>query len=137
MPGHPAGTVLYVAVALLVVALTMSVWRRRASLDIRFALALLATVLASPHLFIYDVIVLMPAFLLLWNAARERYTHAGRAELALYLAYLAPIAAPLAQITGIQVSTLGFLALFGAVWHLMAKSATCTPAVPRPIQETA
>ena len=137
MPGHPAGTVLYLAVALLVVALTIRVWRRRAPFDVRFALALLATVLASPHLFIYDVIVLTPAFLLLWNAARERYARPERAELALYLAYLAPFAAPLAQVTGIQVSTLGFLGLFGAAWHLTRTSAACTPTVSRPIQETA
>jgi hypothetical protein len=134
MPGHPVGTLLYVAAALLVVGLTLRAWRIRAQFDVRFALALLATVLASPHLFIYDVVVLTPAFLLLWNAARQRYERPERAELALYLAYLAPFAAPLAQITGFQLSTLALAALFGAVWYRLREDASCTRAVSQPIQ---
>src|SRR6201984_1975403 len=56
---------LYVITAVAVLAMTLYCWRTRASLNLRFAALLIATVLVSPHLTVYDLVILAPAYLLL------------------------------------------------------------------------
>jgi hypothetical protein len=56
----------YVIAAVLVLALALRCWRSAAPLPVRFAVLLIATVLVNPHGYVYDSIILMPAFLLLW-----------------------------------------------------------------------
>jgi hypothetical protein len=42
-------------------------WRARGPVGPRYAVVLLATVLVNPHLYVYDFVLLTPAFLLLWD----------------------------------------------------------------------
>ena len=42
-------------------------WRSRAPLAVRFSGLLLATVLVDPHIYVYDLIILTPALLILWD----------------------------------------------------------------------
>ena len=63
-------------VAVAALALTVLIWRRReASLALRYSSLLFATVLIAPHLTVYDLVVLAPAFLLLadWLTAHASY----------------------------------------------------------------
>ena len=42
-------------------------WRARGPLALRYAALLIATVLVDPHLYAYDLLLLVPAFLILWD----------------------------------------------------------------------
>ena len=78
---------------------------------------LLATVLVSPHLTVYDLVILAPTFLLISERfighASEPKVHV--AGLLLYLCYLAPLIGPLSQWTRIQISVPAFVALLWIV----------------------
>ena len=67
---------LFVVSAIVVLVFTVAVWRRggAAPLALRYASLLLATVLIAPHLTVYDLVILAPAFLLLvdWLVGQER-----------------------------------------------------------------
>jgi alpha-1,2-mannosyltransferase len=67
--GMPEGAALtaYAIAAAAGLALTVSCWRSPAPLGVRYAVLLIATVLVNPHIYVYDLVILMPAYLLLWN----------------------------------------------------------------------
>ena len=74
LPWPRVAFALYVVTALGVLALAVRVWRSGSSLSVRFSALLFATVLVSPHLTVYDLVILAPAFLLLgdWALANRR-----------------------------------------------------------------
>ena len=57
----------YVIAASLVLAVALRGWRSGGPLAVRYAVLLVATVLVNPHGYVYDSLILMPAFLLLWD----------------------------------------------------------------------
>lgn len=127
--------ILYVASAAAVLAITVHFWRSASPLELRFSALLLATVLVSPHLTVYDLVILAPAFLLIsdWamDHAAEPQIHA--VGLLLYLCYLAPLIGPLSQWTRFQVSVPAFVALLWMVIRLsraalITKLGSLTPA---------
>jgi hypothetical protein len=65
IPWPSASLALYLVSALLVSVLMVAGWRSRLSLPVRYSALLLATVLLAPHLTVYDLVILAPAFLLL------------------------------------------------------------------------
>jgi hypothetical protein len=101
-PGVSFGLYLLTAVAAL--ALAIACWRKPVPLHHRFAIMLLATVLVAPHLTVYDLVIIAPAFLWIadWLA-----THAvNRIAWLLYLSCLLPYAGPLARWTHLQLSVI-------------------------------
>jgi hypothetical protein len=109
LPWTTASFTLYLLTAIPTIFLAISCWRRPAPLEHRFAVMLLATVLVAPHLTVYDLVILAPAFLWIsdWLA-----THASRRiAWLLYLAFLLPFAGPLARSTHLQVSVISMAAL--------------------------
>jgi hypothetical protein len=62
----------YVVVAAIVLIVALRCWRARGPLALRYSVFLLATVLADPHIYSYDFVVLTPALLLLWDWALEQ-----------------------------------------------------------------
>jgi hypothetical protein len=80
---------LYVLSALVILAALVRAWPSRLPLELRFSALLLASVLVAPHLTVYDLVILAPAFLLLGNWATGQ--DSGRAAQAvpalLYLSY--------------------------------------------------
>jgi hypothetical protein len=90
----------YVIAAVLVLALAFRCWRSPAPLPVRFAVLLIATVLVNPHGYVYDSIILMPAFLLLWDAFEGN----RRIEWLLYFCYLAPLLTIVALVARVQLS---------------------------------
>ena len=105
----------YVVGALGVLALAIRCWQSGASLEVRYATLLLATVLVSPHLTVYDLIILAPAFLLLgeWALVHCESRVAGLARLLLYLCYPLFLLGPLARVSHLQLSV---LAMIGLLW---------------------
>jgi Glycosyltransferase family 87 len=110
-------------------------WRTRAPLALRYAALLIATVLVDPHLYAYDLLLLVPAFLLLWDwilsqperrigdvfptatliPQRVRKWSFNTTFLWLvYICYLSPLFITLADLAGIQLSA-PLLGLLGAV----------------------
>ncbi len=105
----------YVVGALGVLALAIRCWRRGVSLEVRYAALLLATILVSPHLTVYDLVILAPAFLLLgeWALVYRESGFAAPARLLLYLCYPLFLLGPLARVTHLQLSV---LAMIGLLW---------------------
>lgn len=115
---------LYVGSAIGVLYLTFLCWKSQSSLSLRFSALLLATVLVSPHLTVYDLVILAPAFLLLADWAEGKWSAVAWLGPPLYLTYLLPLAGPLARWTHIQLS---MLAMCGLLWVVYRSSLSESP----------
>jgi hypothetical protein len=87
VPFPSAATVLYVVSSVAVLVISGLIWRSRAPISIRYSAMLVATVLVAPHLTVYDLVILGPAFLLLadWGLAEgmsssSQWSHLCRKE---------------------------------------------------------
>ncbi len=96
----------YVATAVTALGLTVRCWKTPAPLTLRYAALLLATVLVSPHLTVYDLVILAPAFLLLadWAGAHREQRQAPTVGILLYLCYALPLTVPVTRWTHVQLS---------------------------------
>src|ERR1051326_1160478 len=75
VPSPTAALLLYLLCSIAVIALAVAIWKSALPLPLRFSALTFAAALVNPHLFIYDVLVLAPALLLLadWTLANERH----------------------------------------------------------------
>jgi len=124
---------LYLLSAGVVLAWTIAVWRRGGQpWSLRYSALLLATVLLSPHLTVYDLVVLAPAFLLLadWRIAETTSSTIGMGSL-LYFAYMLPLLGPLARWTHVQLSVVAMVLLLGMIWRRSKPGAV----LPRPAEQ--
>lgn len=117
------GAVLWAAASSVVLWQTGRVWLSGASLEVRFGLVLLASVLVNPHLIVYDAALL--ALPLLWwgswfesRPSREDVRAYWAATYALFAAFLIPTAALLA----VQASVL----LMGWMFWFVSQRALST-----------
>lgn len=113
---------LYVLSALIVLAVTIACWRRISQpLSLRYSALLFATVLIAPHLTVYDLVVLAPAFLLLadWLAGQSANVHKGWLGGLLYLAYALPLLAPVTRWTHVQLSVLAMVGIVYCLWEIV------------------
>jgi hypothetical protein len=108
---------LYAASAIAVLYVAYRCWEGVVSLQLRFSVLLLATVLVSPHLTVYDVVILAPAFLLLTDWAQRKWSRVPWLGWLLYLTYLLPLAGPAARWTHLQLSVLSMTALLWVVYR--------------------
>jgi len=108
---------LYLATAIAALGVTAAYWKSPAPLSLRYSVLLLATVLVSPHLTVYDLLILAPAFLLTadWLTTHVEDPRARWLGLLLYLAYALPLVGPLAQWTHLQLSVPVMAALVWAI----------------------
>jgi hypothetical protein len=104
---------MYAASAAAVLCVALLCWRSGASLNLKFSVLLLATVLVSPHLTVYDLVILAPAFLLLADWTQGKWFRMPWLGWLLYLTYLLPLAGPAARWTHLQLSV---LAMTGLLW---------------------
>jgi hypothetical protein len=105
----------YAASAAAVLYVTFLCWKSGASLSLRFSALLVATVLVSPHLTVYDLVILAPAFLLLADWAEGKWLRVPWLGRLLYLTYLLPLAGPAARWTHLQLSVLAMTALLWVI----------------------
>jgi Glycosyltransferase family 87 len=112
---------LYVLSAAAVLALTVFIWKRTpsfasSSLALRFSSLLLGTVLVAPHLTVYDLVILAPAFLLLadWMMAKTKSPH--WLGTLLYLVYALPLLGFLARWTHTQLAVIAMTAVVYVLW---------------------
>ncbi|MGB2602889.1 MAG: glycosyltransferase family 87 protein [Candidatus Sulfotelmatobacter sp.] len=118
LPWPSVSLMLYLISAILVSALAVATWRSRLDLSLRFSALLLATVLLAPHLTVYDLVILGPAFLLLsgWIVAQPNTSTAAYFKLLLYLAFILPLLGPLARWTHLQLSVPVMAAILFGIW---------------------
>jgi alpha-1,2-mannosyltransferase len=111
---------LYVLSAAVLLALALRCWRSEAPVEIRYVSLLFATVLVSPHLTVYDLVILAPAFLLLgnWAVAHRDQQFAPLISRLLYVCYLFFLLGPLTRITHLQLSVMAMTLLLWATWHI-------------------
>jgi hypothetical protein len=113
---------LYVVSAAVVIGVAVALWRknRNSPLALRYSALLLATVLISPHLTIYDLVILAPAFLLLadWLLAQPFSVRVHRAGALLYLVYLLPLLGPLDTWTHLQLSVVAMAGMIFVIWQV-------------------
>ena len=127
IPWQQLAFVLYLASAIAVLAMALYCWRRRAPLALRFSSLLIATVLVSPHLTVYDLVILAPAYLLLadWTLANNR-PWAPLFGTLLYLGYVLPLLGPVSIWTHLQLSVPVLAAI---LWMIFRATKSQTEAV--------
>ncbi|HEY3973048.1 MAG TPA: glycosyltransferase family 87 protein [Candidatus Sulfotelmatobacter sp.] len=119
VPAPEAALALYVLSSIVIVAIAAAAWRSSAPLALRFSALTLAAVLVNPHLFVYDLLVLAPALLLIldWTLTFPQHRSTPALRLLAYLAFLLPLFGPLSHWTHLQLSVLVFTALLWALWR--------------------
>jgi alpha-1,2-mannosyltransferase len=124
IPWPQASLALYVISAIFVLAAASVIWRSRTPLPVSYSALLLATVLLAPHLTVYDLVILVPAFLLLsdWIVTHPAHPATPQFKLLLYLAFVLPLLGPLARWTHLQLSVPVMAALLFGIWNLGGKS---------------
>ena len=110
---------LYFASALAVVWLLLLCWRNRAPLALRYSALLVASVLVAPHLTVYDLAILAPAFLLLadWAISSPEDPLADVTRGLLYLCYPLFLLGPVSRLTHVQLSVPAMAAVLWVIWR--------------------
>jgi hypothetical protein len=130
-PGFSFG--LYVVSGTFVLALTVVCWKRSTPvpLPLRFSLLLLASVLVAPHLTVYDLVILAPAFLLLadWIVGRPLTPLTEWLGILLYLVYMLPLIGPFTRWTHVQLSVAAMSAAVWLVWRISQRKASSEPPI--------
>ncbi len=109
----PLSKLAWAAAALVALVLAFRIWRSPLPLALRFAALLVATALVNPHQYMYDLVFLAPAWLLLADAALARPSPpwAPLLRVLLYAAFVLPALGPLARLTHLQLSVLAMGAI--------------------------
>jgi alpha-1,2-mannosyltransferase len=104
---------LYILTALVALWLATRCWQSSLSLPLRYSALILATVLVAPHLTVYDLVILAPAFLLLsdWCIDHPDDSATPSLKLLLYSAYAFPLLDPITRWTHLQLTVPVMLAL--------------------------
>ena len=129
VPWHSLALAFYILSAMLGLGLTIAAWQRQSvPLALRFSLLLLSTVLVAPHLTVYDLVILAPAFLLLsdWLIKQQANQRTPASTLGmgtlLYLSYTLPLLGPFALWTHVQLAVVALAAVVYAVWRVSMKT---------------
>ncbi len=117
IPSHSVAFGFYIASAMAVLVWMFLYWKSQAPLGLRYAALLITTVLVAPHLTVYDLVILAPAFLLLGDEAVANADFGRRAGWLLYLCYALPLIGPLSRWTHLQLSVVAMVALLWTVWR--------------------
>lgn len=119
-PGLSFG--LYILSAAAVLGLTIACWRRAndVSLPLRYSVLLLASVLVAPHLTVYDLAILAPAFLLLadWLVAQPLTPSTRWLGTLLYFVYMLPLLGPYTRWTHVQLSVVAMVGTLYLIWSV-------------------
>jgi hypothetical protein len=127
IPSRDLALALYLISALAVFGLTIRSWTSAGPLSLRFTALVVCATLVNPHLFVYDLLALSPALIVLadWilaetNSAPDATRH--KLACAAYGAYLLPLLGLLTLVTHFQFSVVAI------VWLLWEVSKMLRPA---------
>lgn len=122
---------LYVVSSAVILGFTIACWKRSTvPFRLRYSALLLASVLVAPHLTVYDLVILAPAFLLLadWLIDEPSRSSTHRLGTLLYLVYMLPLVGPFAQWTHVQLSVIAMAATVWLIWSISRKASSPLPA---------
>jgi hypothetical protein len=116
-PEPSVAIALYILSGVFIAGLLISCWRSQSPLSVRFSALLFASVLLAPHLTVYDLVILAPAFLLFsdWFIV-EHGDGAAYLGILLYLAFALPLLGRLARWTHFQLTVPVMAAILYALW---------------------
>jgi len=116
--------VLYALSSVGVIWITTIIWKSALSLSLRFSALIVAAVLVNPHVFVYDLLVMAPALLLIgdWCLTPDQLAFVPRIALLAYLAYALPLFGPLTQWMHLQFSVVVFAALLWTLWRMSLRT---------------
>jgi len=127
----PGAAALYLLSAAFIIGIAAVVWKSSLALPLRFSALILAAVLVNPHLYIYELLSLAPALLLLadWSLdhasdrALDRPSDSSAPILRglLYLAFVLPLFGPLARWTHLQLSVIVFAAILWTLYRIATR----------------
>jgi hypothetical protein len=129
LPWPSASFGLYVISAVLVCVLTVRCWRSEFAFPLRYSALLMASVLIAPHLTVYDLVILAPAFLLLsnWILGQAEPLTTSRLKLLLYFSFALPLIGPLSRWTHTQLFVPVAAALLFELWRLGTNQSLAAP----------
>jgi glycosyl transferase family 87 len=135
------GAAVAVLTALAVAGVLALWWNRRGNrLTMEFVPMLAATsVLLSPHFYVYDLVMLMPALLIVAERLRERCeTQVERLVgwCGYVVLFLGPFAGPLALRSRVQLSTVALVGLVLAIYKLTSPQSEGTVAAEARVPQT-
>jgi alpha-1,2-mannosyltransferase len=107
----PVATTVYVLASLLLLFYVARAWIGNVSRDRRFATAILASVLIAPHLYVYDLLLLMPVLATAWAHSQPLERRGRLRQWTVWAGWLTPLIGPLALLTRVQLSLIVFVAL--------------------------
>lgn len=125
IPSSEIALTLYLVSSLSVVWIAAAIWKSKSPLALRFSALTLAAVLVNPHLFVYDLLVLAPALLLIidWTLGNEPNPTTPAFRVLTYLVFALTLLGPLSQWTHLQLSVIALVAL---LW-MVHRSGTANP----------
>ncbi len=135
LPWSNLATGLYFLSAAATIVVACLVWRARAPLSMRYSVLLLATVLVSPHLNVYDLVIVSPALLMSvdWALEHGDDPFSMITRKLVYFAYALPLFGIATQFTHVQLSVIAMSGL-GAVMAVIALRYSGLP--PQPVTTT-
>jgi hypothetical protein len=129
VPGEVSSLGPYILSAMVVLALMIAGWTRGSGgLPMRYSSLLLTSVLVAPHLTVYDLVILAPAFILLadWLVGQPRTPATRWLGTLLYMVYMLPLLGPLTRWTHVQLSVVAMAATVYLIWSLSRSSGSQT-----------
>jgi hypothetical protein len=125
VPEPTVALTLYVLSSLMVIMIAAASWRFGGPLSLRFPALVFAAVLANPHLFVYDLLVLAPALLVLvdWTLGNLNHRSSALLSVLIYLAFTLPLLGPLTVWTHFQLSVPIFVAIQILLWSILRGAA--------------
>jgi alpha-1,2-mannosyltransferase len=125
IPNQQISLGIYLLSAAIVLGLTVACWKRNpAAPPLRYSALLLASVLVAPHLTVYDLVILAPAFILLadWLVGQPHAhstRHSGKVlGTLLYLVYMLPLVGPFMRWTHVQLSVIAMATTLFVIWSM-------------------
>lgn len=115
LPWPAVASWLSLAASVGVIVFAVRTWHSTRPLSVRYAVLLMATILVSPHVYTYELLVLAPAFLLTASFAIEQKRTSLLLLVLLYLAYAMPALPSVAVATHVQWSVPALAALMIAL----------------------
>lgn len=123
LPWHAAASLLFGVSALAVIAITLWCWRSKTPVELRYAVFLLGSALIDPHLTDYDLVMLMPAFLVIGDRVllEPESPRRDAARALTYAAFCLPLFGPMLKAFHLQLSVPAYAALFLVVASVVKK----------------
>jgi hypothetical protein len=121
VPYEPVVAACGIGALIAAIALGVRTWSSKGEVDVRFGTIVVLTILASPHLLSYDLLLLTVPLLVFANWAAQHADHRYRAivSAALVLLYFAPFSGMIiARLTGVQVAVIVMAALSWLMDHV-------------------